>query len=109
MRWFAVWAALVLVGAVAACSTRAPVRESEIGDRLGFLQPQVVSRSDIEARLGPPANVYEDGRIATWHIHEREGHFETIAQGSNAWGIYCVVLAFDAQGRLERRGLVRIR
>ncbi len=109
MRWFAVWTALVLAGAVAACSTRAPVRESEIGDRLGFLLPQVVSRSDIEARLGPPANIYENGRIATWHVHERDGRFETIAQGSNTWGVYCVVLAFDAQGRLERRGLVRIR
>jgi hypothetical protein len=99
--------ALAIAIAITGCATRGPVEEEGTPELLGFLAPGGPTRAEVEARLGPPARTYEDGRIATYALKkERDGRLRTTGLGAADSG-FTLVIEYAPDGKLARRGLVR--
>jgi hypothetical protein len=97
-------AALLL--ALAGCATRGPVDDQKVVEQLGFLRIGATSRAEVESRLGPPAHVYEGGRVVTYVlIEEQGGRLKTTAYAP--YSGYTLVIEYAADGKLARRALVR--
>jgi hypothetical protein len=99
---------LVLVACVAlltGCVTRGPVDDPGLLAKLGFLQPGGPTRTEVEARLGPPEHTYESGRIATYAVGEREGHLTTDLPRNST--TYTLVIEYAPDGTIARRSLVQ--
>ena len=98
-------ALLTLLVALAGCATRGPIDDADATAKLGFLQPGGPTRTEVEARLGPPEHVYEGGRIATYTVSEREGRLTTtfVQHGDS----YTLVIEYAPDGTVVRRSLVR--
>ena len=98
-------AAVALCLAIAGCATRGPVDDRQVIDQLGFLRPGGPTRAGVEKRLGPPAQVYESGRVVTYLVEERDGRLTALAYSGR--GGYTLVIEYGADGRLARRALVQ--
>ena len=91
--------------ALAGCATRGPVDDQKLIEQLGFLRPGGPTSAEVESRLGPPAHVYEGGRVVTYVLVERDGRLKTTAYAP--YGGYTLVIEYAADGKLARRALVR--
>lgn len=100
--------ALLMLGiaALAGCAaTRGPVDEAQAIEQLGFLRPGEITRTDVEARLGPPGQIYEGGRVVTYLLEERDGRLTALAHSRRSG--YTLIIEYGPDGALARRGLVR--
>jgi hypothetical protein len=98
-------AAIAFFLACAGCATRGPVDDQRVVDQLGFVRPGGPTRAEVEDRLGPPAHVYEGGRVVTYAIDERDGRLTATAYAAS--GGYTLVIEYGADGKVARRALVR--
>jgi hypothetical protein len=95
----------VLLVALAACSSTVErVSDPDSLAGLAFLQPGVTTRTEIEARLGPPWQLYEPDRVATYHLEQRKDRFEAT---ENSFISYNLVLLFRPDGVLDKWSLVK--
>ena len=85
---------------------RAPIDDQNLIARLGFLKPGGPTRAEVEARLGPPGHVYENGSVVTYAVGERDDGRLTVMNPSGPVG-YTLVIEYAADGKLARRTLVR--
>lgn len=103
--WFA--PVVLLSGAglaqLSGCSTTpvGPVDSPSEVQALGFLQQSSVSRPEVEARLGPPTSVYEQGRIVTYGLRQRAGNWEVHGDSSRH-----LVIVYRADDTVEVWSLV---
>lgn len=72
-RWLL---ALVAAVAIAGCAGHRPVRDDPYGNKdldafLAFLREPGVTRTKVEARLGPPQAAFEGGRISAYRLWEK--------------------------------------
>lgn len=95
---------LALIAVFAGCATRGPIDDPALVAKLGFLQPGGPTRTEVEARLGPPERLYEGGRIAIYTVAERDGHLSTVFLHGQA---YTLVIEYAPDGTVARRSLVR--
>jgi hypothetical protein len=100
--------AAAIVAALAACSTVHVVAEPEKVRQLGFVEPGKVTRAQVEARLGRPLKVYENGRVTTYTLGEKDGRFAQFGPFDSP-STYALVLVFGADDVLERRAVVRVK
>jgi len=91
--------------ALTGCATRGPVDDQQLIDQLGFLRPGGPTRAEVEERLGPPAHVYESGRVVTYALEERDGRLTAMAYSGHSG--YTLIIEYSADGRLARRAIVR--
>jgi len=98
-------AAVALCLALAGCATRGPIDDRQLIEQLGFLRPGGPTRAEVEERLGPPAHVYESGRVVTYALEDRDGHLTTMVYSGRSG--YTLVIEYAADGKLVRRALVR--
>lgn len=94
----------IVIGGLAACSTT--VERVTDPDRLrnfAFLQPGMTSDVEVEARLGKPDAVYEDGRIATYRIDIIRGQYKPATRQSVPFRL---VLIYRTDHVLDRWSLV---
>jgi hypothetical protein len=97
------------IGLLAACtSTVQRVTDPSKLEEFSFLQPGVTSIEEVEARLGPPTRVYEDGRIATYAFRRVNWKYEHAAAVSDCDhdSCYHLVLVYGAGGVLDQWSLV---
>jgi hypothetical protein len=97
------------------------VEDMPFSERMPFIRDGITSRLEISNRLGEPAFVYEDGRIVTYRMHDRElSGLDVVAPRSMpktadsggmmmVWNLYSLVLVFGPDDTLERHSLVFIR
>lgn len=65
---------LLATALVAGCASHIPYHDTSLDHRslesyLSFLRPGA-SRATVEARLGPPPSVFEDGRVVAYRLWE---------------------------------------
>lgn len=123
---------LLAIMAMAGCAGQRPYRGDPYANRdldafLAFLQEPVVSRSTVEARLGPPQATFEGGHVAAYRLWE--GYQETPGGGwdpmrkerklvfetecRQPWGIGCersmiqLMIEYDAGSRVRRHNVIR--
>ena len=102
-RWLGGMGALLIL--LGGCATRGPLDDPATTRQLGFLQPGEVTRSEVEARLGPPDQTYEVGRLVTYTVAEKDGRLSTAF--SLHGPIYTLVIEYAPDGKIVRRSLVR--
>jgi hypothetical protein len=94
----------VLLAALAACSSTVErVSDPDTLTGLAFLQPGLTTRNEVEARLGPPRQVYELDRVATYNLSHGKDRFEAAENPSIA---YNLVLLFRPDGVLDKWSLI---
>jgi hypothetical protein len=94
----------VWIGMLAACSTTLErVNDPARLKDFAFIQPGITTAREVEARLGPPFNVYEGGRISTYRLEKAAGKYRATSD-REAW--YRLVLVYRPDGVLERWSLV---
>ena len=86
---------------------RGPIDDENLIAQLGFLQPGGPSRAEVEDRLGPPAHVYESGRVVTYALEERDGRLTALGSSGRIGSTYTLVIEYAGDGKLARRALVR--
>jgi hypothetical protein len=90
-RWpaspLAVALGLVLLAGCAAPPV-GPVGDAADLQALAFLQQSSMSRQEVEARMGLPTSVYEQGRIVTYGLRRRGAGWEVYGDPSH----YLVIL-----------------
>jgi hypothetical protein len=98
---------LVAALALAGCATQ-PLRGQ--GDLARFVRDGVSTRTELEARLGPPALTFEDDRIACWRLG-RDDAGQFVVRRTVGWAGTRdeLVVVFDAAGVAQRHALVEIR
>jgi len=102
---------LVLLSLVPACSTIHKVDEQAFSQELGFLKVGEATRTEIIARLGGPDSTYEDNRIVTYQMNERDGRLYSQAQEQTQRKPdkrFCLVLVYRLDNVLARKSLVRV-
>lgn len=122
---------LALISLLAACAARTVVDDPGMIAHLGFLNGMDVRRAHVEARLGTPAAIYEDGTVVSYTLylnnnilssapsksvqeHEsRRSPEGPVGLRDPAGGTldpqYALLLEYDANGRLVRHALLRRR
>lgn len=97
---------LVAALALAGCATQ-PLRGQ--GDLARFVRDGVSTRTELEARFGPPALTFESGRIACWRLGGDEGG-QYVVRRTIGWAgtRHELVVVFDAAGAVQRHALVEI-
>ena len=102
-RSLIVLSALALVG----CATP-PLRGQ--GDVAVTVRDDASTRAQLEARFGPPALTFEDGRIACWRLGGDEAG-QYVVRRTVGWAgtRHELVVVFDAAGTVQRHALVEIR
>jgi hypothetical protein len=99
-------AIVVATAALAACAARGLVEEPETIARLGFLNGPDIRRADVEARLGAPAAIYEDGKVVSYSLYmSRDGL--SVTGSPLGTEQYSLVLEYGTDGRVVRRALTR--
>ena len=95
----------VLLAVLAGCSSTVEL-VSDPGklSGLAFLQPGVTTKREVEARLGPPRQIYVSDHVTTYWLNEGKGRYEA---GDGPLTGHNLVLLFDADGVLERWSLIR--
>jgi hypothetical protein len=97
-------ACIVLAGVLSACSTTVErVTDPAKLKGLAFLQPGTTQRQEVEARFGPPLNVYEKDRVATYRVEQSKDGFRATLDFRSG---YSLVLHYRADDVLERWSLV---
>jgi len=97
----------LVIGVLAACSsTSERVSDADELKLLGFLQPDTVSREEVEGRLGPPHAAYENGRIVTYGLWKYSDRFAPASRNDSVSAPYRLVLVYRSDGTLERWSLV---
>ncbi|MFM1767992.1 MAG: hypothetical protein RJA22_521 [Verrucomicrobiota bacterium] len=107
------WGLLLLGWLLAGCATLPPAR----ADLLDFLRVGQTTREEVILRLGQPSGTYEQERILTYRIGQAgdEGYYLVSPRAVGPEGApfhaerFSLVMVFDAQGRLEKHQLVRVR
>ncbi len=92
--------------ALGGCAT-SPLRGQ--GDLAATVHDGVSTRAALEARFGPPALTFEDGRIACWRFGgDKAGQY--IVRRTVGWAgtRHELVVVFDAAGAVQRHALVEI-
>jgi len=97
---------LVSILALAGCAT--PSLRGQ-GDLSRFVRDGVSTRSELEARLGPPALTFENERIACWRLG-RDDAGQFVVRRTVGWAGTRdeLVVVFDATGTVQRHALVEI-
>lgn len=94
----------VLLAALVACSSTVErVSDPDSLAGLAFLQPGLTTRQEIEARLGPPWQVYEMDRVATYNLDRGNDRFEA---AERPYFAYNLVLLFRPDGVLDKWSLI---
>lgn len=97
---------LVAILALAGCATP-PLRGQ--GDLAATVRDGVSTRAELEARLGPAALTFENGRIACWRLGGDEGG-QYVVRRTVGWAgtRQELVVVFDSAGAVQRHALVEI-
>lgn len=97
-------AVIAMLTALTGCAApRGPIDDPAMTAKLGFIQAGASTRAEVEARLGPPKQTYEGGRVATYVVAERDGRLTT---GPSPGQVYTLVIEYAADGIIARRSLV---
>jgi hypothetical protein len=80
---------------------------------LAFLERDPVAKTEVLAHLGEPSEAFEGGQVFTYRLTGGKDGLAVQRNGSKAIGwegvSYDLVLAFDANGTLQRHNLVAVR
>lgn len=95
---------VIFVGGCASSSTVEQVTHPGELKPLAFLDADSVSRKDIEARLGAPWSVYEDGRIVIYHFDWLD---EPLRRAQRSGSLHLVIV-YARDDTIERWSLVNM-
>ena len=66
------------------------------------------SRDEIEARLGAPAALYEQGAVVSYRLYTGvDGQVMTASRSAQSAGTYTLVLQYGPDGRVTRHALLQ--
>jgi hypothetical protein len=87
-----------------ACTTSERLNSSQIARYDGFIRDGQTTKSQVEAQLGPPWAVFEEGRVLMYRVYlQADGRI--YLQGRDE--CHACVLAFGEDGVLKRHSLIK--
>jgi hypothetical protein len=101
---------IAIIACAAGCAKRDRIGDSEELRYEGFLQDGHTTKSEVEARLGPPRSVFEDGKVIIYRIFmDDAGRMNLKMQTKQASVLDCnvCILAFDQNDVLVRHSIVK--
>jgi hypothetical protein len=89
----------------AACATSIPRANPDL---LNFLRLGETTRQEIMLRLGRPSGSFEQERILTYRLSQDAKQGYSVTSRALPSADYSLVLIFDDQGVLQKKGLVPV-
>jgi hypothetical protein len=97
-------AILLFVCLLTACATSERLNSSQSSRYEGFIRDGQTTKSQVEAQLGHPRAVFEEGRVLTYRVYlQDDGRMNLQGKGD----CHACVLAFGEDGVLERHSLIK--
>jgi hypothetical protein len=97
-------AIIFFVCLLTACATSERLNSSQIARYDGFIRDGQTTKSQVEAQLGSPWAVFEEGRVLMYRVYlQADGRI--YLQGRDE--CHACVLAFGEDGVLERHSLIK--
>jgi hypothetical protein len=97
--------AIVLIACLlTACATSERLNSSQTARYDGFIRDGQTTKSQVEAQLGSPRAVFEEGRVLMYRVYLLDdGRMNLQGKGD----CYACVLAFGKDSVLERHSLIK--
>jgi hypothetical protein len=102
--------AMAIIAVATGCARRDRIGADEELRYAGFMQDGHTTKNEVEARLGPPRSVFEDGKVLIYRVFmDDEGRMNLRFKGGQTPVFECSVciLEFDEKNVLVRHSIVK--